>query len=84
MNEISLEIRKKMGLEMAKTHFENSLIPMLEKAYREGKTEFRLCVTGNLDGAHHFIVHPANTSGETIDIDWKTADSFCEEIDMNQ
>ena len=83
MTEIPLEIRKKMGLNTAKTHFENSLIPMFERAYTKGIIEFRLCLIGNLEGVHHFIIHPAHVSGETIDIDWKPADSFCEEIDID-
>jgi hypothetical protein len=80
MTEIPLETRKKMGLNTAKTHFENNLIPMLERAYTQGVTEFRLCV----NDLHHFYVHPSGKDGETINIDWKPADSFCEEIDINQ
>lgn len=83
MNEITKEIRRKMGLNMAKTHFENNLIPMLEKCYKEGITEFRLCVRGNLDEANNFYIHPANVSGETIDIDWTNIDTFCEEVDID-
>jgi hypothetical protein len=83
MMEIPLETRKKMGLNTAKTHFENNLIPMLERAYAQGITEFRLALSGNVDGAHHFIVHPLGKDGETIDINWKPADSFCEEIDID-
>lgn len=83
MSEISLEIRKKMGLNTAKTHFEKNLIPMLESAYEKGITEFRLSVTGNVNGANHFIVHPNGIDGETIDIDWSIADAFLKEIDIS-
>jgi len=83
MSEIPLETRKQMGLNTAKTHFEKNLIPMLEREYEKGITEFRLSVTGNLSGANHFIVHPMNVSGETIDIDWSIVDAFFEEIDKS-
>jgi len=83
MSELPLEIRKQMGLNTAKTHFEKNLIPMLESAYEKGITEFRLSVTGNLNGANHFIVHPTFFDGETIDIDWSIADAFFEEIDKS-
>ncbi len=79
MNEITLETRQKMGLNTAKTHFENNLIPMLVKAYSQGITEFRLC----MNSEHHIYIHPANVSGETIDIDWKPIDSFLTEIDIS-
>jgi hypothetical protein len=84
MSEIPLETRKKMGINTAKTHFENDLIPMLERAYNKRITEFRLVVTGGNNGADHFYIHPMNVSGETVDIDWKPADSFLKEIDVNQ
>lgn len=79
MNEIPLEIRKKMGLDMAKTHFENNLLPMLEKAYLQGVIDFRL----HMSDTHHFYIHPDSVSGETIDIDWKPVNSFCQEIDIS-
>lgn len=75
MSEIDLKTRQKIGMSVAKTQFEFDLIPMLERAYNQGVTEFRLVCRGD-----NFYIHPMGVSGETVDVDWGKSESFCEEI----
>lgn len=67
-----------MSLEMAKTHFVNNLIPMLEKAYIENITEFRL----KMFDKNHFFVHPFGKDGETIDIKWIEPNKLIKNVDV--
>ena len=76
--ELSKEEKEKMGLDMAKTHFVNNLIPMLEKAYSEGIIEFRL----RMGSPTYFYVHPFGKDGETINIDWTPPSSIVVDLDL--
>ena len=60
------EIKNKMGLDRAKSQFEQKLLPALEDMYSKGIVEFRLAMLSET----HFIVHPIGVDGETVDVIW--------------
>jgi len=78
MEMLSEEIRKKMGTEMAKTHIEFNLLPMLEKAQENGIIEFRLVMFNKTS----FYIHPFGKDGETVNIDWTPPNPFMVDLDL--
>lgn len=55
-----------LGKANAKRQLSELLIPMLEKAYADGVTDFRL----SMQGPKRFIVHPMGVNGGTVDVNW--------------
>lgn len=55
-----------MAIDRAKMVFEQELLPALSEMYKNGQIEFRL----SMQSSNHFIIHPMNADGVTIDIDW--------------
>ncbi len=81
MGQIDLETRKQLGITTAKSQLEFDLIPMFERAYEKGITEFRLVTrTGSNGRVENFYIHPMGKDGETIDVNWQPADAYCEDI----
>lgn len=85
MGQIDLEIRKELGINVAKNQFQFMLIPMLKKAYEQGITEFRLVTRCGSNGeAANFYIHPMGKDGETIDVSWEPIDAYCEDFEPNK
>lgn len=68
MEELTQEMREQIARDMAKSQFVDVLIPMFEREWANGTTEFRLVLQ---DEAKAFYIHPLNKSGETVNLDWK-------------